>query len=102
MEYPMGDVIVLDQVEDLGLVDVARIGERVEDPVRVEGKALPVTQADLFFLVPPNRCTAQACAGGEPVFFGFIQAKPERPEGFPVVGDRIPVHDLSSGKKDSM
>jgi hypothetical protein len=43
VEHAMGDVIVVDEVEDLGLVDVARIGEGMENSVGVQGKVQPMS-----------------------------------------------------------
>lgn len=41
VEDAVGDVVVLDEVEDLGLVDVARVGLRVDDPVGVPEERRP-------------------------------------------------------------
>jgi hypothetical protein len=54
MENPMGDVIVPDEIEYLGLVNIAAIGERVKNPVPIQGKILPVSGDDLFLRLSPD------------------------------------------------
>jgi hypothetical protein len=49
MEDSMGNVIVFYQVEHLRFIDVAGIGERVENSIRIERKVLPVTHQDSVF-----------------------------------------------------
>jgi hypothetical protein len=43
MQHPVRDVVVGNQVKYLGLVDVAGVGPTVQNPVRIQGKGLPVT-----------------------------------------------------------
>ena len=57
MEDPVGDMVVVDQTEDLGLVDIAGVGPGVENAVGVEGELLAIT---LPIIVPaPDRLSAQ-------------------------------------------
>jgi len=50
MEDAMGDVVVFDQVEDLCLVDITRIGQGMQDPIRIQRKILPVSHFDFVVL----------------------------------------------------
>ena len=52
MQAPMGDMVVGNQAEYLGLVDIPGVGPGVEDPVGIEGKILAV--ALLLFFVSPQ------------------------------------------------
>jgi hypothetical protein len=63
VEHPVGDVIILDEVENLGFVDIAGIGQRVEYPVGIHGKSLPVTPVNRFFFPFSDGLPTQACMG---------------------------------------
>jgi hypothetical protein len=49
VQDPVGDVVVGDQAEDLGLVDVTGVGPGMEDAVGIQGIGLPVTSSRLVF-----------------------------------------------------
>ena len=38
MQDPVADMLMLDEIENLGLVDIAGVGPRMEDAVRIEGE----------------------------------------------------------------
>ena len=57
MEDPVGDMVIVDQAEDLGLVDIAGIGPRVENAVGVEGKLLAIARP--VFILAPDRLPAR-------------------------------------------
>lgn len=48
MEHPVGNVIVLHEGEDLGLVNIPRVSGRMKDAVGINGKllAMPFLNAD--------------------------------------------------------
>ena len=52
MQHPMGDMIILDKIENLGFVDVSGIGHRMKNSVRVQRKVLPVPDQDPILLPP--------------------------------------------------
>jgi hypothetical protein len=56
----MGDMVVFDKIENLGFIDIAGVGVRMENPVRVHGKILPVTSLNGFLLLAPDGMAAEA------------------------------------------
>ncbi len=58
MDNTVGDMIVLDKVENLCFVDVAGVGPGVDNPVRIAG----IRGAEVFrFLVLPPPCSCALC-----------------------------------------
>ena len=55
MQYPVGDVIVSDQAEYLGFIDIAGVGPGVQYTVGVLGIVLPVALQLLF--PAPHACS---------------------------------------------
>ena len=66
MDDTVGDVIVLDKVEDLRLVDVPGVRPGVDDPVRIAG----IRGADVFrfLILPPPRICALCRTGSKERF----------------------------------
>jgi hypothetical protein len=60
MQDPVGYVVIVDQVKHLGFVNISGIGSGMENPVRIQGKGLPV--ADLLFL---NAADTVTTVGGK-------------------------------------
>ena len=54
MQDPVADVLVLDEVEDLGLVDVAGVSPGMEDAVGVYGKILAVAFFNALLETAPD------------------------------------------------
>lgn len=63
MQHPVRDMIVLDQGEHLGLVDVTSVGAGMENAVGILGKGLPVSL--LRFRQTPHCLHAQGGEGAE-------------------------------------
>ena len=58
MQNSVGDVVVINQVEDLGFVYVAGIRQRVNDPVRIKREILSVPALYSLLRLPPyGSCT---------------------------------------------
>jgi hypothetical protein len=53
MEHPVGDVVVFDEIEYLGFVDVAGIGMGMEDPIDIDGIGLPIVGIQPLFSLSP-------------------------------------------------
>ena len=76
MQHPVADVFVLDEIEDLGLVDITGVGPGVEDAVGVHCELLAVAPGHGLFKA------AAACldrAGGvrrQPGFLLLLQDLP--------------------------
>ena len=75
VEYPVGDMVVADHIEDLGLVDVAGVGPGVENPIGIDSKCLAVV--DKLRRPPPQTITVQAGQGGETLGLPEIQGLPD-------------------------
>jgi hypothetical protein len=73
MKDPVGDVIVLDEIEDLGFVDVTGIGLGVKDAVPVEREALPVAGQNFFLLILPDGLPAETSVGRQPFPLFFVE-----------------------------
>jgi hypothetical protein len=58
VQNPVGDMIVFYKIKDLGFVDVAGIGQRMEDPVRVNREILAVSQLDFGVGTSPHSMAA--------------------------------------------
>ena len=58
MQNPVSDMIVVNQRENLGFIDIAGIGFGMEDAVGILGKGLPVIRQG--FAGPANGITARA------------------------------------------
>jgi len=77
VQHPMADMLVVHQVKDLGLVDVAGVGAGVQDTVGVHRKILPMAFGDAFFIAPADGLGAPGGIGRQPGFFLFVQALPQ-------------------------
>ena len=55
MQNPMSDMVVSDQAEDLGLVDIAGVGSRVQNAVGILGEVLPVSMQ--FLMASSDSCS---------------------------------------------
>jgi hypothetical protein len=69
----MGDMIILDEIKHLSFIHVARIGERMENPIRIQCEILPMAHENLLFLFPPHCLPTQAGMGRESFLFTPIQ-----------------------------
>ncbi len=58
MEHPVGNVVVVHEGEDLGLVNIPRVSGRMKDAVGINGKllAMPLFNAD--FVCSSNSAAA--------------------------------------------
>jgi len=54
VEDPVADVLVLDEIKDLGLIDVAGVGSGMKDAVGVHCKILAVALSNALFKATPN------------------------------------------------
>lgn len=70
---PVGDVVVFDKIENLGLVDVPRVGERMKYAVGINGKILSVTLVDVRILLLSHGIPAEAGPGRKPFLLGLIE-----------------------------
>jgi hypothetical protein len=77
MKNPVGDVIVPDEIENLGLVDVSAICEGMKDPIAIQRKVLPVAGADLFLRFSPERLPARTRPRGHVLCFRKVQSVPD-------------------------
>jgi hypothetical protein len=59
MKNAVGNVIISNKVEHLGLIYVPGIGERVKNPIAIDRKIFPVAVCDLRFLSSANNLTAE-------------------------------------------
>jgi hypothetical protein len=59
MEDPVGDMVVSDQAENLGLIDIAGISAGVKNAVGILGEVLPV--APQLFLPAPDSGSGPGC-----------------------------------------
>jgi hypothetical protein len=71
MEDPVGDVVVVHKMKNLGFVNIPYIGAGMEDSVRIKGELLPVSR---FFLRKPSDPPV-ASGGGKCKVFFFIFIK---------------------------
>jgi len=77
VQNAVGDMVVLDQVKNLGLVNVAGIGVRMKNAVCIQRKALPVALRNRGFLFFAKRIPAPARPRRKPAVFGAVQPKPD-------------------------
>ena len=61
MEHPVGDMIVLDEIEYLGLVDVSRIGAGMEDTIHIKRERLPIPLGRMLIVRPPMPIPVEGC-----------------------------------------
>jgi hypothetical protein len=54
MKYPMGDMVMFNQIKDLGLVYITGVGQGVEDTVRIQGEMLSMTGGRIFIRFSPD------------------------------------------------
>ena len=71
MQDPVGDVVVLYQIKDLGFVDVAGVGQGVQDPVHIQRKGLSIA--------------AGACLGLPSAALGAHRGQGRQIDGFALV-----------------
>ena len=60
MQHAMGDMVMFDQVKDLGLVDVTGIGLGMQNPVRIQRKMLAMAFSNLGFVFTAHGLATQA------------------------------------------
>jgi hypothetical protein len=79
MEDSVGDMVIGNQTEDLGLVDVPGVGAGVKDAVGIQGIGLAVPPSG--FLNSPLGMNAQAGCGGKAALLieveGLLDAEQE-------------------------
>ena len=68
MKDPVADMFVLDEIKNLGFVDIAGIGSGMEDTVGVYRKILAVAFTDALFEAASNGLRAPGGIGGEASF----------------------------------
>ena len=73
MEHSVGNVVILDQVENLRFIDVSGVGQGVKNPVRIQREILPVAGENHFLVRPSNGMTAQAGKRGEALFLFSVE-----------------------------
>ena len=76
MKYPVGNMVIPYEVENLRFVNVPGVRQGMEDTVGIEGEVLSVPQVYFFFNFFPESMTAKACPGGQPILFLFIELNP--------------------------
>jgi hypothetical protein len=69
MKDAVGNVIIFDEVEDLGLVNVPGIGQGVKNPICINGKILPVTVNNPRFISSSDSLNTQGGIRGKLVLF---------------------------------
>jgi hypothetical protein len=76
MKHPVGDVVIIYQVKDLGLVNIPRVGQGMKDAIRVHGIVLPVTRIEAFLRKTSDGIFAVGSQAGKnavfPVVKGFL------------------------------
>lgn len=73
MKYPVGDVVILDEVKNLSFINVSRVGQGVEDPVRIQREILSVAGENHFLVRPSQGIPAQTGKGGEALFLFTVE-----------------------------
>ena len=63
MEDTMGDVVIVYQIENLGLVYITGISPGVEYSVHVQGKGLPIIGIQTRLMSTPDALPAFCCHG---------------------------------------
>ena len=76
MQNPMGNVVVVDQGENLGFVDVTGVRAGMEYPVGINGKGESVSGQG--FMVAAKTVAAQGCQWGETFYFPLFESVTER------------------------
>jgi hypothetical protein len=71
VQNPVSNVVIVNQVENLGLVNVAGVGQRMEYSVPIQGEMLPVPSFNLFFWSSPDGCCAKGSVWGKHTCFPF-------------------------------
>jgi len=66
-------MVVVDQIENLCLVDVPRIGGRMKDTIGIHRVILAVALINTFFTMPPDGILTPRGQRREEVFFPGIQ-----------------------------
>ena len=80
VQHPVGDVVVADEVEDLGLVDVARVGPRVEDAVHVDREGLAVALVQGLLAGAAQRRRVARGVRRQPPVFPQVERLADRPQ----------------------
>jgi hypothetical protein len=73
VENSVGNMIILNEIENLGLVNIPGIGQGVEDSVCVERKVLPMPFQYHFFLLSPQGLSAWTGPGCQHSFLSNIE-----------------------------
>ena len=76
VQHPVADLLVADEVKNLGFVDVSRISPGVEDAVGVHREVLAVALGDTHFIAPADRLHTPGGIRREPGFLLLIQELP--------------------------
>jgi hypothetical protein len=77
----MGDMVVIDQIEDLGLVYVTRVGKGVENPVGIQGKVKPMPPFHALLGLPVNSGGTGRGMGGKDARFSAVEILFELQQG---------------------
>ena len=77
VQHPVADVLVVDQVKDLGLVDVAGVGPGVEDAVGVHREILAVAPGNALLIAPADGLGGPGGVGREPGLLLPVQKLPQ-------------------------
>jgi hypothetical protein len=73
MQYAVGDMIVMNQVRDLGFINIAGVGQRMQDAVYIQGKVLAISLLGSGIFSPSNTLSAEGGTGRQFPFFPEIQ-----------------------------
>jgi hypothetical protein len=70
----VGDVIILNEVKDLGFVNVARVGQRVENAVGIGCIALSIPGVKAPLRVPADGIFAASRQRGEEILLPLVES----------------------------
>jgi hypothetical protein len=73
MKNPVCDMIIFNEVKDLGFIYVTGVGQRVKYPVSVNGKTLSVPLGYLFLVIFSYCITTQAGPWRKSGFLTFVK-----------------------------
>jgi hypothetical protein len=73
VQDPVGDMVVFDKIKYLGLVYITGISQRMENPVSIYGKSLPMPRILPGIRTPPKALAAPACPPGEDASLPVVQ-----------------------------
>jgi len=73
MQNPVCDMIIAHQIENLSFVNIAHIGQGMQDPIRICGKGLTVRDTVIWFRAAPDSILAEGCHRGKIFYLAQIQ-----------------------------